>query len=262
MSLKRSIKVLGLVLAAACAISVVVAGAAQANAPRWTITEGATAKTLTAAESRAFTAKSTTETVLRQGAVGSAIELKSAAGECTAVGSIVGSAAGSPGKNKEVILTCKGVKVFNKNIEQPACGAKSPGAPAGTIVTNKLESTLVWEQTNSSEDTLVGDTFVNEENTATGLFSTVELTGEACAIASKLNITGNTICTVEPVTTHVTTGILNCPAEGNKVYFTNQTPDRTKDEDAGLKLGAAPSTFTGKFNITLNSDELFGVEPG
>jgi hypothetical protein len=257
MSLKGNIKALSLALAAVFAFSALSAVAAQANAPRWTVA----GSTIGSAVTKEFHAESTGQVSLIQGGTG--LEIKSggtAKGECTVKGKIVGSNAGEPGKNKEMTLTCKNLKIFVSGVDQSAvCTLHSPGKADGTVETNDLESTLVWLE--SSGDGKVGDLFQPEANTATGVFGKLEITGASCPVRQNFNITGGMIATVETVTQDVTENSLDFPATAHTKYWTNQTPTRTEDT-ATLKTGAAASTFVATFDVVLNPCELFGVEPG
>ena len=254
----RNLKVLGLALIAVFAFGVVAAGAAQANAPRWTVTEGGKAKTLSAAETREFTSKSTTGFTL--GATGVA---SFTSPSCTATGTIRGSEAGQPGTNEHVILHCPEVKLEgNKN-----CVVHSPGAAAGTVVTKELNSTLVW--LNATGDSEVGDTFspANAEN----LF--VILIVEKCVLEGEYPVKGNFIAKVEPVTEHKIEGQLTAPVAQIKKFWDNETPTRKATEDPGLTLKAKAATFngwnattnaqeTGVMDVTLAGNVEWGIEPG
>ena len=254
----RNLKVLGLALIAVFAFGVVAAGAAQANAPRWTVTENSEAKTLSATETREFTSKSTTGFTL--GATGVA---SFTSPSCTASGTIRGSEKGQPGTNENVVLHCTEVKVEgNKN-----CVVHSPGAAGGTVATEPLSSTLVWLSATSNDE--VGDTFkpVNANN----LFVTLEV--EKCVLEGHYPVIGNFIAKVEPVTEHKIEGQLTAPVAQIHAYWNNETPTRAKQEDAGLTLKAKAATFTG-WNATTNTAETgvmdvtlannveWGIEPG
>jgi hypothetical protein len=249
MSSKRSLRALGLAFIIMLAFGAFGAIGARAEAPRWTVG----GKTIVAAESKTFSATSTGSVAF----TAANLKLKSTmAKDCSISGSIVGSAAGSPGKDKEVIIHCINVEVLGHEKE---CTVNSPGAAVGTIKTEKLESTLVW--LNAAGDAEVGDTLANEANTAKPLV-TVEVEGVECPLNGDYDLTGNVIAKVEPVTKDVGTGALVFPEAPIKPYWTNQTPTRTKDEDPGLKAGGVEAVFHGKFNYVLTSGELFGVEPG
>jgi hypothetical protein len=267
MSLKGNIKALGLALAAVFAFSALSAAAAQANAPRWTV-NGAT---IGSAVSTEFHAESTGRVSFIQGGTG--LEITSggtAKGECTFKGKIVGSNTGEPGKNKEVTLHCKNMKIYVSGVDQSAvCTVHSPGAADGTIESVELESTLVWLEGPASnepvspfkaKDGKVGDLFQPEANTAGSWFK-FEITGAMCPLRQNVNVTGGAIGTVENVTQDLTENSLNFPATAHTKYWTNQTPTRTEDT-TGLKIGAAASTFVATFDVVLNPCELFGVEPG
>jgi hypothetical protein len=254
MSLKGNVRALCMALAAVFAFGALAASAASASAPHFTITTAGGA--VDTALEQTFTAESTGDVALVQ-AAGITLTSNTANGDCTSTGTLVGVAtAGVPSTAKNTSLTCKNVKVFSGGVEQPKCTVHSPAAANGTITTNTLKQTLVWLA--ETGDTKVGATFAPAEGTT---FVTVEITGAECAIAGKLNVTGNTIAEATPVTEHVTSGTLQFPTTAVKTYWTNQTPTRTKDEDAGLKLGASNATFSAHFTVKLCSDLLWGIEP-
>jgi hypothetical protein len=105
---------------------------------------------------------------------------------CTTTGKIVGSAAGAPGTNTSVTLTCSGVKVIGTSAT--ICTVHSPGQANGTVKTNFLSSTLVY--LNETSDAVVGDLF---KPTTGGEFVKIEITGEECSVAGNYAITGEII---------------------------------------------------------------------
>jgi hypothetical protein len=254
MSLKRSIKMLGLALMAVFAFSAVAVGAAQANAPHFTV-EGSTSF-----GSQTITGSSTGVVTLAVPTLGVTLKTGAANGECTAHGFIVSSAATVPSTNKEVVLSCHNVEAFTSaGATITTCTVHSPGAANGTVVTSKAESTLVW--TAASGDASVGDLFQPEANTA-GNFVSIEFTGAECPLAGTLNVTGGVIATVSAnaITADTASGSLTFPATADKEYWTNQTPTRTKDTITGLKLGTNTATFGAVFDLTA-AGKLIGVEP-
>ena len=253
MNRKRSLKALGLALIAVFAFGVVAAGAAQANAPRWTVTEGGVARTLGVGETREFTSKSTTGFTL--GAIGVA---SFTSPSCTMSGTIRGSEVGQPGTNENVVLHCTEVKVEgNKN-----CVVHSPGAAAGTVVSSKLNSKLVW--LNAAGDADVGDTF-------SGIDVNIQVTN--CVLEGEYTAQGNLIAKVEPITEHKVEGQLTFPVAQIHAYWNNETPTRAKQEDSGLTLKAKAATLTGwnatsgaaetgVMDVTLANNVEWGIEPG
>ena len=253
MNRKRNLKVLGLALIVVFGLSALAAGAAQANAPRWTVTVGGVAKTLGAAETREFTTKSTTGFTL-----GAAGLFGITSPSCTMSGTIRGSGVGESGTNENVLLHCIEVQVEGNK----SCVVHSPGAPDGTIVSNKLSSKLVW--LNATGDAEVGDTF-------SGIDFNIEIT--KCVLEGEYTVHGNLIAKIEPVTEHKVEGQLTFPVVQIKKYWDNETPTRKSTEDTGLLIGVRPAIFTGWnattgvqetgiMDMTLAENVEWGIEPG
>jgi hypothetical protein len=184
------------------------------------------------------------------------------AGDCTASGSIVGSAAGSPGTAKETVLTCKNASVFVAGVEWPLCTVHSPAQPIGTIVSSKLEGKLAW--LSEKGDSEVGHTFNPEVNPSGPIF-TLEFTDapkHECGI-STVNVTGSMVARVERITEDAIERNFVFPETAIHNVWTNTTPRTkvTKTED-NLQIGGNASVLKGAFNFSLTSKELWGVEPG
>lgn len=264
MSLKRYIQALG-ALVAMLAFGAMAAGAAQASAPRWTV-GGATPL---ANLSFPFTGNSTgAENSKDEQAkeVGTlelpGFTLKNPKDKCTVTGRIVGSAALSPGTNKEVVLHCEEIEFTSAGLNA-ACVVHSPGKPDGTIATEKLESRLVW--LTSAGTTHVGDRFESEASTGGPLVS-LEFSGKPgkeCILAGKLEVKGCVIGTMETPNTDKVTQAINFPTPPITNSFDNKTPTPRNAEPAcRLTVAGKAVQFTNTFDLTLNSQELWGVEPG
>jgi hypothetical protein len=240
---------LGLALVAMLAFGALSAGAASAaEAPRWKV-KGAY---LGAGASKAFTATSTTEVVLNGGGV----IFTAPTGECSQTGEIEGSAAGSPGKKKNVVLSCKKVKVLSSGgTELPQCSVKSTGAEAGTITTNSLKGTLVWlNQTGGAAGDLI-------EPTASGTeWVKIEVTGATCPIKGNYPVSSMAINEVLPVEEEAVTGAINLPKSQVLSYWNNEAV-RVKQTIAGVKVKGGAAALSGQLSFSLNSKESFGVSP-
>jgi hypothetical protein len=266
MSLKHYTQMLA-AFAAVFAFSAMAAGAAQASAPRWTV-GGATPL---ANLSLPFTGKSTgaenskDEQAKEVGTleVPGLFTLKNPKDKCTVTGRIVGSAALSPGTNKEVVLHCEGVEFTSAGLNA-ACVVHSPGKPDGTIATEKLESRLVWLA--STGTTHVGDRFESEASTGGPLVSLeiAEKPGKECILTGmKFEVKGCVIGTMETPNTDKETQAINFPTPPITNSFDNKTPTPRNAEPAcSLTVGGKAAQFTNTFDLTLNSQELWGVEPG
>jgi hypothetical protein len=255
MSLKRCIKMLGLALMAMFAFSAVAVGAAQANAPHFTVNGS------TSFGSQTITGSSTGVVTLSVPSLGVTLKTGAVNGECTAHGFITSSATGEPSKNKEVIVTCHNLEAFTSaGATITTCTIHSPGQANGTVVTSKMESTLVW--TAASGDASVGDLFQVEGNTTTGNFFSLEFTGAECPLAGSLNTTGGMIATVSAnaITADTTSGSLTFPPTADKEYWTNQTPTRTKDTITGLKFGTNSAVLGAVFDLSSEGKSV-GIEP-
>ncbi len=244
-SFKGGAGLFGLALVAVLALSALGAGAASAaEAPRWKVNSSY----LGAGATKAFTATSTTELVLTFGT----LSLKSPAGECTTTGEIEGSAAEAPGKRKNVVLTCKNVKLFASGVEQTFCTVKSIGAEAGTITTKPVNSTLVWLNPTGGA---AGDLLEPVSGTA---LTAIEISGAACAASQKVNLTTKLINDILPVEENAVTGQPTLPSTTIASYYNNEA-SRAKQTLPQLKVGAVNATLTGKFAFSLNSKEPVGV---
>jgi hypothetical protein len=247
-SLKGGAAIFSLALVAILAFSALSVGAASAaEAPRWKVN----GTYIGAGTSKAFTTTSTNEVVL---SFKSGFYLASPAGECTQTGEIEGSAAGAPGTKKNVVLTCKKVKVFETagKKELVNCTVKSAGAEVGTIKTNSLKGTLVWLNASGAA---AGDLV---EPTSGTNWATIEILGAACAAAQKANITGQGINQFLPVDEEVETAQLAFPSTAILNYYNNET-SRAKQTISQLKYGAVTATLSGNFNLSLTSKEKMGV---
>jgi sugar lactone lactonase YvrE len=219
-------------------------------APRWTVN----GKSLAAGQVRPFTAASTTEVALK---LSNGITLSSPTGECTESGEIEGSAAGTPGTKKNVVLTCQKVKVIETSSgkEIPNCTVKSAGSEVGTLKTNSLKSTLVWlNETGAAAGDLI-------EPTSGTNWATIEILGAACAAAGKSNLIQAAISEVLPVAEEAKTSELNLPSTAILNYYNNET-SRAKQTIPQLKYGPATATLAGKFDFSLNSKEPVGAPSG
>jgi hypothetical protein len=252
----RNIKALGLAFLAVFAFGAIAAAGAQANAPRWTVgaNDPGGTHTLTAAETRGVSGVTTGTTTLSF--AGGVLESNT----CTTAGTIMGSAAGSPGTLTGT-LECTEVKVK----EAAKCIVKSEGAATnGTVITTNLTGRLVWlEGPESTKDTKVGITFEPDPVApASNAFAHIEISGVGCAATNKFTVIGNIICEVSPVTKDETNGTMNCPSPVLKEYWNNETP-RKKLTDNGLFIGVNPQTFVGHFiNLHLTNNVTWGICPG
>jgi hypothetical protein len=224
----------------------------------WTVKASGVTTTITASQERAGTASSTGTISLGFNAQ----TLRSTTnGDCTASFSIKGSAAGSPGTITPFTLTC-----IHAESSVPNCTVHSTGAADGTIVTTDIKGTLVWlAQAGTAGADEVGVLF--EPETVGGAFAHIEETGAACAVNTEgesLTVTGNVICKVTVgVGEDVSEGQFNCPATPITKYFTNQTPTRTEDTIAPLKVAGAAAIFSGTFDIkSSTTGEEIGIETG
>lgn len=237
--MNRSLKVTGVTVLAVFALCAVAVASASANTPRYKV-------------AKAYLGSGVTETIN-----GSSSSAKLAAPKlglnlnstgCTTTGKIVGSAAGSPGTNKEITLTCVGVTVEGA----ATCKVHSPGQAAGTVKTNLLSSELVWL---ASTGNAAGDRFF--PTTAGGAF--VEIIIESCAAAGTYPVKGESIGQVLPVATEATTGSLVFPTTAVTKYWTGDEPNRVEHTSGGLTLGGQAATFSSTFSVSLASGKAFGV---
>jgi hypothetical protein len=238
---------LGLALAAVLAFSAMAAGVASA-APYWQV-KGAS---LGAGATKPFTAASTTEVTLK--APGLGITLSSPAGECSQSGEIEGSAAGTPGKKKSVVLSCKKVKVVGA---EEICSAKSVGAEVGTITTNSLKGTLVWLNETGNA---AGDLLEPTSGTNWAEIQIANIPGKNCPLNGTYKVTGQVINEILPIEEEAVTSALLHPATAITNYWNNEA-SRVKQTISGLKVGPAKATLAGKFSSSLNSKETVGVSP-
>jgi hypothetical protein len=251
----RNVKTLGPAVLACFAFGAIAAAGAQANAPRWTVgaNDSGGVHTLTAAETRGLTGETTgTVTITFAGGV-----LQSSS--CTSTGTIIGSAAGSPGTSTGT-LECTGVTVQ----EAAKCIVKTEGAANGTVLSTSLTGRLVWlEGPETAKDTKVGITFEPDPVApASNAFEHIEVSGVGCAATNKFTVTGNMICEVSPITKHEVNGTMNCPSSVIKKYWNNETP-RKEQEDKGLMVGVNAQTFVAHFiNLHLTNNVTWGIEPG
>jgi hypothetical protein len=247
-TLRGGAAMLSLALVAVLALSALSAGAASAaEAPRWS----ANGTYLGTGATKAFTATSTSDVVLAF----NIWKLSSPAGECSESGEIEGSAAGTPGTKKNVVLTCKKVQVTDKNGKVlSGCTVRSSGAEIGTIKTNSVKSTLVWlNQTGGAAGDLLAPT------SGTSL-ATIEILGEACAAQQTASLTGQAINQVLPVEKEAVTEQLAHPSTAITSYYNNEA-GRVKQTITQLKLGSVAATLGGDFNLSLSTKEPVGVSP-
>jgi hypothetical protein len=252
----RNVKTLGLAVLACFAFGAIAVAGAQANAPRWTVgaNDPGGAHTLTSSETRALSGESTgTVSVTFAGGI---LESKA----CTTVGTIIGSAVGSPGTFTGT-MHCTNVLVK----EAAKCFVKSEGAATnGTVITTPLTGRLVWlEGPESTKDTKVGITYEPDPVApASNAFVHLEIFGAGCAATNKFTIIGNLICEITPITKDEVNGTKNCPSPALKEYWNNETP-RKKLTDNGLFVGVTSQTFVGHFiNLHLTNNVTWGIEPG
>jgi hypothetical protein len=217
-------------------------GVSPDNAPRWSVS-GAY---LGAGVSKAFTAKSTAEIRLKF----SGGTFAAPAGECSTSGEIEGSLVGSPGSEHKVVLTCKKVAV----VGNPKCTVGTPGAEAGTSVSNSLKGKLVW---------LAGSgraaAELLEPSLGTDLVTQIEFSGPECIWAPwKITLTGTLINEFLPVEKEATTAELKMPTTSILTYYGNEVV-RSEHTVTGPKFGAFKSNLSGALALTLNSKEAVGV---
>jgi hypothetical protein len=256
MSLKPNIKTLGTALIVAFAFAAVAASAAQATAPRFTVS-GSTSFSKTT-----FTGSSEGAVTLNNPSRNLKFESPTS-GNCTMHGFLTSSAAGVPSTLDEVTLTCTNFKTFISGVDRTAiCPAHTTGAANGTIVTTDFDGRLVW--TAASGDASVGVTFTPEPTS--NAFAHYEITGATCPLntgASSLTLEGNMIATNDtPTTVDAKVQKFEFPSTADTKYWTNQTPTRTEDTDSGLTAGGTAATLAGTFAIHLTGEPTWGIEPG
>jgi hypothetical protein len=228
----------GLALVAVLAFGAVSAGAASASgSPLWTVK----GFYLGAGATKAFTAVSTSEVVLKD----ASISFSSPAGECSETGEIEN---GESGVEKNVVLSCKKFAIPGA----PTCTVKSTGAAAGTVTTNSLKSRLVWLKEADPEE--VGNLL---EPTSGTSWATIEVSN--CAFAGKYPIESMLLTEFSPLfDKNVVTSEIISPETPVLSYWTNGTV-REKQTASQLKMKSAKATLTGKFALSLNSKEPFGI---
>jgi len=229
--MKRSLRIFGTSALLVFALCAVAAASASANTPRWKV-GGAY---LGAGVEEAFSSTSGVSK-LRVPARGLTLVCKKDSGS----GKIVGSAAGSPGTNKEVVVTFEECSVEG-----------APTCVVPNITTKKLKSELVWL---SKEGNNAGDRLLPEEGT---VFTNIVISG--CAAAGTFPVTGEALGKVEPIATEVTSGTLTFTDPAIATYWTGDKPNRVEHTNGGLKFGGTPAVFSSVDTITLNSGSVFGV---
>jgi hypothetical protein len=251
-SLKGGVAVLSLALIAVLAFSAV-AAASVTTAPRWSVK----ATYIPAGTTKSFTATNTTEVRLNNAS--RHLTLTAEPGGCTESGEIEGSAEGTPGIKKNVVLTCKSLRTIINGIDRTTlCPVNSVGAEAGTIKTNTLKSTLVW--LNQAPSGAAGDLLAPSSGTN---LATIEIKGASCPLntgATPLNLTNGLIDAILPVEKEAQTGTLAFPETPTLSYWSN-AESRSKTTIEQMKLGGTVATFNGNFAITLSPKEPFGVSP-
>jgi hypothetical protein len=260
---KKRIRVLGGAFVALLALTAVVASSASAGAPRWKVAGAFLANGAT----KSATADSTSPFYLNTPGLG--VLLQAPKGKCTTTGTIVGSAALSPGTAKEGKLTCSEVTVH----EAPLCSVKSTGQVAGTVVASGLKGTLVWL---SKANNQAGLKF--EPSTGpTGEFTTVILSGAECALAGNYVIKGEVTGEFLPIEKEVETGELNFPKVVSTAkeatekcvlsarilkHFNNTTPTTSRTETSlgvPLTFKGQPTVICGSSSAHLNPKQNVGV---
>jgi hypothetical protein len=242
-SLKGGVSIFGLALVAVLALSALVASAASATeAPRWKVNGAYPVPGV----AKPFTATSTSEVVLS----GAGAKFRSPAGKCSTTGEIENGGVTEPGKEKNVVLTCKNVTIA----ETSGCIIHSPGAEAGTVTTNTLKGTLVWLKGSGSA---AGELLEAASGTT---LATIEVSGSGCAAANTYPVTNAVIDEFLPVEKESATSELVFPGTPILKYWTNDA-SRAERTITRLKVLGANATLSGKFSFSLNSKESVGVNP-
>lgn len=246
--MKRRWTVFPLALVAVLACASFAAASASANPPRWKV-NGAY---LGANVAKPFTSTSGVSR-LRIPLLGVTIVCN----KDKNTGSIVGSAAGSPGTNKEVVVTFEECRVEGAEEVCTVGNGKK-------IITNKLKSELVWL---SAEGLNAGDLLTPE--VAGQPFTTIVVEGAECPLPKENKITGEALGKIEPINAFAVTGTLTFTDPAIAKYWTGDRPltekekkegkKRTEHANGGLKFGANPAVFSSVDSVTLNSGEEFGV---
>jgi hypothetical protein len=246
MKFRWSAKTLGAALMTALALSGFVAAAAHAGlSPRWKVAGAFLAK------EKSFEGTSTEKVLLTVPGLSLKIEIPKP--NCGMTGKIVGSGALTPGTDKEVVLKCTKAVVV-----EPAggvCAVQSVGQAGGTILTNKLKSTLVWL---SEANLPAGHPFAAEAGAEIGK---IEVLGAGCAAKGTYAIEKEMIGEFNPIGEETMGAALTLKEPATLAWWNNAEP-RVKQTSTQLTVGGKAATLRGVFSFALNPAENFGILAG
>jgi hypothetical protein len=267
----KSIKIMGLCLVAAMALSAVVSASASATKnPKWVICETRGPNngqwsdgtcTKLGGEKTHETRLLLTENETREiTAVGNGNQMLASPGAPTVIckklklkaGAVL--LGGEPGKDNESIVY-EECEVEGK----PNCKVKNVGGVNGTIETHPLTSTLVYTSKAAEEAENQAATLTLFKPTTGEIFVELELEGTECPEALRgkaLPVKGEVLGENTGLNEHLVTHELNFPATALKIYWLQVGGVATEKEIKKLMLATLSATYSGKTKVSLAGSQL------